>query len=61
MKINGKMGVVFWALVGLLAGTAFGMVWHLAELTLVSTAGLSGAAIFDLHDCVSNPPRPWSG
>jgi hypothetical protein len=40
MKIAGNLEVVFWAVVGLLVGTALGMVWHLAELTLPSSSGL---------------------
>ena len=45
MKIEGNLEIVFWALVGLLVGTAFRMVWHLSELVLASTSGLSGAVI----------------
>jgi hypothetical protein len=48
------MEIVFWALVGLLVGTAFGMVWHLSELTLASTSGLSVAVIFGQHTCRPN-------
>jgi hypothetical protein len=41
MMIEGPMKIVFWGLVGLLVGSAFGMVWHLVELEATMVAGAS--------------------
>jgi hypothetical protein len=44
VKIEGTLEIVFWAIVGLLVGSALGMVWHFTELTMV----LSGGVIFGI-------------
>jgi hypothetical protein len=36
LKIDGRIEIVFWALVGVLVGSASGMLWHLHELTLAA-------------------------
>jgi hypothetical protein len=45
MVIEGPMKIVFWGLVGLVVGTAFGMVWHLVELQALVVAGVGPSLV----------------
>jgi hypothetical protein len=40
VKIVGALEIVFWAIIGLLVGSALGMVWHFAELTMLLSGGV---------------------